>query len=55
MVTVAGMLNREQMRYCGNMGIQGNLGMEKRNKDPNPRSLDIRKKFVLACMKSARL
>ena len=41
-------------RYCGNMGIQGNFGMEKRNKDPSPSPPWIlEKKIVLACMKSA--
>ena len=36
---LAEMLNREQMRYFRNMGILGNFGMEKRNKDPHPKMI----------------
>ena len=36
---LAEMLNREQMRYCRNMGIPGNFGMEKRNNDPHPKMI----------------
>ena len=36
-------------------GIQGNFGMEKRNKDPQDDPWILEKKIVLPCMKPAEL